>query len=327
MKALLVPLCLAGAALAAEPLPLLTVEPRSVAAGFLAEAVIEARDQAEVAAQVAGRVLEARADAGEAVHKGQVLMRLDAREATEAAAAAAAQYGNAKASYERNRRLVEQGFLSAAALDKAKAEYDAAAANRSAAAAAQSHTLILAPISGIVARRHAEVGDMAQPGRPLFTVFAPNALRAVASVPQARLRELRPPVRAQVLFPELGRRLDAAGVTLLPTVDNSTHTAQVRVALPAAGGVLAGVTPGMAARVRFLTGSVSKLTVPAGAVVHRGELAAVYVQAADGGLSLRQLRLGEIQGEAEVEVLAGLVAGERLVTDPVRAAIQLKAGK
>jgi len=318
---------LAGAALAAEPLPVVVVQPRAVAISFSAEGIIEAQQQTEVAAQVSGRVLEVRADAGQAVKKGQVLMRLDAREASEAVAAAEAQYINAKASYERNRRLVEQKFLSPAALDKTKADYDAAAANRAAATATQSHALILAPISGIIARRHAEMGDMAQPGRPLFTLYAPGALRATASVPQYRLREVRQVSQAQVLFPELGKRLDSASLTLLPTVDAATHVAQVRVNLPAKADALVGVTPGMFVRVQFLTGSVTKLTVPAASVVHRGELAAVYVQAADGAISLRQLRLGEAVGDGEVEVLAGLAAGEKLIADPVKAAIALKAGK
>lgn len=326
MKPFLFCLCLSSAALAAEALPVLVLQPHAVAAGFVAEGVIEARDQAEVAAQVAGRVLEVSADAGQLVKRGQVLMRLDAREATEAASAAEAQYVNAKANYDRNRRLVEQGFLSPAALDKARADHDAAAANRAATAATRSHSLILAPISGVIARRHAEAGDMAQPGKPLFTLYAPGSLRATASVPQLRLSEIRSVRQVQVEFPELGKRLDSAGFSVLPTVDAATHVAQVRAALPTTGAALIGVTPGMAVRVRFVTGSATKLTVPAASVVHRGELSAVYVLAADGGISLRQLRLGEVVGEGEVEVLAGLVAGEKLITDPVRAAIKLKAG-
>lgn len=320
-------LCMVGTATAGQPLPSVTVQPHPVATLFAAEGMIEAQQQAEVAAQVAGRVLEVRADAGQAVKKGQVLMRIDAREAGEAAAAAEAQYQNARVSYERNRRLVEQKFLSPAALDKAKADYDAAAANRGATAASQSHALIVAPISGIVARRHAEVGDMAQPGKPLFTVFAPGALRATASVPQYRLREIRQVREAQVLFPELGKRIDSAKLTLLPTVDPATHVAQVRVDLPARAEALAGVTPGMFVRVQFVLGSATKLTVPLAAVVHRGELAAVYVQVGDAPPTLRQLRLGEPLGDGEVEVMAGLAAGEIVITDPVRAAISLKAGK
>jgi hypothetical protein len=52
----------------------------------------------------------------------------------------------------------------------------------------------------------------------------------------------------------------------------------------------------------------------------------VYVQTADGRLSLRQVRLGEPQADGESEVLAGLASGERVVLEQARAAIVLKQG-
>jgi hypothetical protein len=80
----------------------------------------------------------------------------------------------------------------------------------------------------------------------------------------------------------------------------------------------------MFARVHFVVGQAEKLTVPAVAVLRRGEVAVVYVQSADNRLSLRQLRLGEPVGQGEIEVLAGLAAGEQVVTDPINAGITLK---
>jgi len=311
------------AAGAAESLPVLTVQPHAVDIGFPAEAVVEAVQQATVGAQIQGRVLEVLADAGKVVRKGDLLMRIDAREAAEAARAAEAQYANAKVNYERTRSLVAQKFLSAAALDKAKSDFDAASANRAAAGASQSHASIVSPINGIVARRHAELGDMATPGKPLFTIYEPGGLRVTASVPQYRLKEMRGVRTARVEFPELAKWVDATAVTLLPTADATTHVSQVRVNLPA----VPEATPGMFARVHFVLGQAEKLTVPAVAVLRRGEVAAVYVQTADNRLSLRQLRLGEAVGQGEIEVLAGLASGDKVVTDPVKAAIQLKAGK
>jgi RND family efflux transporter MFP subunit len=308
-------------AFAGEPLPVVTVKPHAVDLAFPAESLVEAVQQATVGAQVPGRVLEVKADAGQTVKKGEVLMRIDAREAAEAARAAEAQYANAKVSYERTKSLVAQKFMSAAALDKAKADFDAAAANRSAAGASQSHATIVAPMTGIVARRHAELGDMAMPGTPLFTIYQPGSLRVTASIPQYRLKEMRGVTTARVEFPELGKWVDAVKVQLLPTADAATHVSQVRVTLPD----VPEATPGMFARVHFVTGRAEKLTVPATAVLRRGEVAAVYLQLPDNRLSLRQLRLGDAVGQGEIEVLAGLAAGDRVVTDPVKAAIALKA--
>jgi len=312
-----------SASAVAESLPVIAVKPHAVDLTFPSEAVVEAIQQATVGAQVPGRVLEVKADAGQTVKKGDVLMRIDAREAAEAARAAEAQYANARVHYERTKSLVAQKFMSAAALDKAKADFDAAAANRAAAGASQSHATILAPITGIVARRHAELGDMAMPGTPLFTIYQPGGLRVTASIPQYRLKDMRAVKTARVEFPESGQWVDATAVQVLPTADAATHVSQVRVTLP----TVPEATPGMFARVHFVTGQAEKLTVPASAVLRRGEVAAVYVQAADGRLSLRQLRLGDAVGRGEIEVLAGLATGDQVVTEPVKAAIQLKSGQ
>jgi len=308
---------------AADSLPVVTVAPHAVDLAFPAEAVVEAVQQTTVGTQIAGRVLEVHADAGQQVAKGALLMRIDGREAVEVARAAEAQYAMAKLNYERQRQLKEQKFVSQAAVDKAKADFDAAAANRSAAGASQSHATIVAPMAGVVARRHAEPGDMAMPGTPLFTIYQPGSLRVTASIPQHRLPAMRGVTAARVEFPELGKWVEATTIQLLPTADAATHVSTVRVGLP----VLPDVVPGMFARVHFVTGQASKLTVPAAAVVRRGEVAAVYVQAADGRLLLRQLRLGETVGQGEIEVLAGLNNGEKVVVDPVKAAISLKSGK
>lgn len=324
VRSLFIALVLASTAVfAADPLPVVVVKPHPVDLTFPAESVVEAVQQTTVGAQVAGRVLEVRADAGQQVNKGDLLMRIDAREASEAARAASAQYNVAKLNYERHQQLKAQKFVSQAALDKAKADFDAAAANRAAAGASQSHATIVAPMAGIIARRYAEAGDMAMPGTPLFTIYQPGSLRVTASVPQYRLAAMRGVTSARVEFPELGKWVDATAVQVLPTADAATHVSQVRVTLPP----LPEATPGMFARVHFVTGRADKLTVPASAVLRRGEVAAVYVQLPDNRLSLRQLRLGEAVGQGEIEVLAGLAAGDRVVTDPVKAAIQIQSGK
>lgn len=311
----------------AQELPTQVVKSHNVATLYPVEATVEAVQQATVAAQIGGRVIEVRADAGQSVKKGELLMRIDARESAEAVAAAEAQYINAKASYERTRRLVEQKFVSPAALDKAKADLDAAAAQRGGAAATQSHSTIVAPISGVIARRHAEAGDMATPGRPLFTIYEPGGLRVTANVPQFRLKDVRGVKTARVEFPDLNRWVDAASVIVLPTVDTSTRAAQVRVQLPPLPDLATNLTPGMFARVHFVVGEAMRLTVPAASVVRRGEVSAVYVRSGDGRIGLRQVRLGEAVGNGEIEVLAGLEEGEQLIVDPVKAAIAVKAKK
>jgi RND family efflux transporter MFP subunit len=299
----------------------IVVEAREVALTYPAEAVVEAVRQATVAAQIQGRVVDVRVDAGQKVQKGELLMRIDAREATEGAAAAQAQLIQAKANYERTMNLFLQKFVSAAALDKAEADLKAAQATASASGATVSHAEVTAPITGIVAQRQTELGEMATPGKPLVTVYDPKGLRVIASVPQYKLGDVKRAGRARLEFPEAGLWLDASRVEILPTADARSHTVTARLYLP---DEAAGVMPGMAARAHFVTGKAKKLTVPPQAVIRRGEVTGVYVVDAQNTPRLRQVRMGEMLGNGEIEVLAGLSAGDRVSLEPISAGIQLK---
>ena len=304
------------------------VATRRIAASAVAQAlsvdgVVEAVHQATVAAQVQGRILELKVEAGERVARGQVLARIDARESSEAAAAAGAALAAAKSNYERTEKLVAQKFISPAALDKARADRDVAEAQLQAAQAGSSHAAIVAPIAGIVAARHLEAGEMASPGKPIITLYEPGQLRVVVQAPQARLPEIKAAKRVTVAFPEFGETLKISGFQVLPTVDPATHTAEVRIALPP---TRARILPGMAARISFEGIEAQRITVPAQALVRRGELAAVYVvrDAAPAArrFELRQVRLGERQANGEFEVLAGLIGGELIALDPVMVGAQ-----
>ncbi len=295
-----------------------TVELRQVDLSYPAEAVVEATRQATVAAQVSGRILETRVDAGDAVRQGQLLMRIDAREALESHAASQATLANARAAYERTRDLYAQKFVAKAALDKAEAEYKAAQAGAGATGAAASHAVIASPLTGFVAQRHVEAGEMAAPGRPLVTVYDPKGLRVTASVPQYKLAEVRAHLRARVEFPDRGLWVEATRVEVFPAADPRTHTVTARVYLPEDQP---GLIPGLFARVHFVTGSARKLLLPAAAVLRRGEVTAVYVLDGDQPPRLRQVRLSEPLAGGFHEALAGVTAGEKVALDPVKAGI------
>lgn len=286
-----------------------------------AEAVVEAVRQATVAAQVAGRVIDMRVDAGQRVRAGEVLMRLDAREAAGSNAAAQATLAQARAAHERAKSLYARQFISQAGLDQAEAAWKAAQGSAGASGATLSHAVVASPIAGLVAQRQVELGEMAEPGRALVTVFDPKSLRVIASIPQYALADVRKGGRAWVELLESGRRVDAVRIEVLPTVDVRSHAATVRVYLPENIG---GVMPGMAVRAHFTTGQGRKLTVPAAAVLRRGEVTAVYVVDDKGNPRLRQVRLGEPVAGGELEVLAGLGSGERVSLDPGKTGVNLK---
>ena len=320
---------------AAEPLATAPVQLREVEQTYSIDGVVEATRQSTVSAQISGRVKAIYFDVGDRVNKGQVILRIDEREANQALAGSRAQLSqaeaalqNARLNYERSQQLFAQKFISQAALDKAKSDYDVARAQAAASEAgaeqsalAQSYTSVVAPYPGVVSARMVELGEMVTVGKPLMTGFDPSQLRVIANVPQDRLKEIgiRPSVTVEV--PSLSRWIKAASVTVQPSADVRTHSTQVRVDLPSNQ---ANVYPGMFVRTHFVVGKASKMLIPVTAVLRRSEVVAVYVVDDKDVPHLRQVRLGETNEQNEIEVLAGLNAGERVARDAVKAGMAVK---
>ena len=85
------------------------------------------------------------------------------------------------------------------------------------------------------------------------------------------------------------------------------------------------MVPGVFARAHFVVGREARLMIPRESIVRRSELTAVYVVDAREVPRLRQVRLGTVADERGIEVLAGVMPGERLALDPVRATMAAPA--
>jgi len=308
---------------------------RELPQAFAAEGTVEAVKQATVGAQATGRVVELAVKVGDSVRAGQLIARIDAREADQAVAAslsqvaeAEANLANAKRAYERNRELVAQKFVSQAALDQSEAAYKAAQAQVASlkavagqAATQRSFATVVAPFAGVVGATHVEAGDLATAGREIATVFVPGDLRVTATLPQAALARWKRELPVAVELPVLNRTVTAVRATVVPIADTRTHTVKVRLDLPLAEGLL----PGQFARARFPTGTVRAVAVPPSALLRRGEVTAVYVVDKDGRALLRQVRTGDTLVDPKdgsvVEILSGLRTGERIAANPVAAGL------
>ena len=333
-----------GAGAAAE-LASVPARATSGAAAAPFDGAVEAVRQTTVAAQVAGAVVQLQVRVGDRVAAGQMLLRIDARAAEQNAAAGAAQVQAARAAlevaekdFERQKQLFQKNYISQAALDRAESEFKATRAQLTAQMAQSdaAHTqsgfyVVKAPFSGVVSEVPVSLGDMAMPGRALLTLYDPSALRITASVPQtvASFLVSGQPARAELPgLPEAASRLTLAHLQVLPTVDPATHSVQLRGDLPAG---IPGVAPGMFARlwlplIASQAGAGISVSVPARSVVRRAEMTGLYVLDLNGRPLLRQVRLGPAAGD-EVEILAGVAAGERVVTDPQAAARVAAAGR
>ncbi len=300
------------------------------------DAVVEAVKQGTVSAQTAGRVQAVYFDVDDYVPKDAVIVRFRDKEqqaGVQAAQAgvneAEARFTEAQAEFKRIQDVFEKKVVPQATFDKATADLGAAQQRRAAAQARMTqaqeqldHTVVRAPYSGIVVKRHVEVGETANVGQALMSGFALDELRVTANVPQSVILAIRTNNRARIIFPSQNNRsVEPKTLRIFPFADPQTHSYKVRMNLAAGQD---GLLPGMFAKVAFVTGEEQRLLIPAPALVQRSEIEAVYVVAVDGKVSFRQVRIGRRVDNGMLDVLAGLDAGERVALDPIRAGAQLK---
>ena len=278
------------------------------------DGVVESVRQSVIAAQVAGNVVEIRVRAGDRVSAGQLLLRIDGMAAEQAAAAARNEYARQEALYRKN-------YISKAALEQAKVQL--------AAATAQSgYFSIKAPFSGVVTEVNAKLGEMALPGLPLMQIFDPSAMRVSAQVPQTQLARLNKSMTARVELADMTEEnqwLVPATMEILPAVDARTHSGTIRLPLKQTN---IDLVPGAFARVwvdlppstdAANAVNAASVWIPNTSVLRRGEINAVYVKSAQGVFLMRQVRLGQTQGE-QVQVLSGLLPDDEIAVDPHSAA-------
>jgi len=337
-----VALVLTASALSAHAAPTVDVPvaraaAQPVAAAFDFDGVVEPVQQSTIAAQAGGRIARLAVKAGDAVRAGQLLATIDDRETRTGlqrsqaqTAQAEAELRNAQAQFQRTRDLQSQGYVSKAALDTAEAAFKGAQAARDAATAgqrqsaiAQGFTQVTAPYDGWILETLVQSGDLAVPGKPLLTLYAPLPLRAVVQIPASRAAAARAAAQVEVRIPDAagaGQWISPASRTLLPAADPVAQTLEWRLELPV--GAARSLAPGQQVRVRFAGGSERRLTVPSAAILRRGELTAVYAVTADGNaFALKAVRLGADHGSAGVEILAGLSAADSVALDPLRASM------
>ena len=311
------------------PRPVLVAMPGGADAGTVAFAgEVRAREETVLAFRVGGKLVSRRVDVGDAVGRGALLaaldpgdLRLQAGTVSAQLAAARAELERAAAERARFASLAGDQLVSRSALDAAETAQAAAAAQvraleaqldvaRNQAAYAQ----LRAPADGVVAARHAEVGQVVAPGQPVFTIAADAGRDVVVSIPEGRVDDITVGLPVEVeLWSEPGRRLAGTVREVAPVADPATRTWQARIALRAedAGDVALGQTAQV-----FVPreGVETGLSVPLAAVQRSGDggTAVWVVDPATQVVHLVPVALGPY-GSERVPVRDGLEADALVV--------------
>lgn len=343
-----------SASASAPPLPVATtqVAVRQLPSAFETGGIVRARLTAVVASRVMAPITAIHVSAGDRVRRGQPLVELDAREwranldraeassagaeqsvaaADAGVAAARASLVLARATHQRMADLAAKKSATTQELDQAvaalagaeaqvraaEAQHAAAQSGRLAADAARaattaalSYAQLVAPFDGLVSQRLMDPGTMAIPGAPVLVLEDTTRIRVEAMLDESRAAQIGVGATVEVALDAAAAAWQPTRVAEIARVDPASHSFVVKMDLP--DGV--AVRTGTFARVRVAGPARTVLAVPASAIVRRGQLAFVFVVSKELA-HLRAVSTAAGQG-TDVEILAGLVEGETLVTNP-----------
>jgi RND family efflux transporter MFP subunit len=318
-----------------------------------ASGYVVARRQATVAAKITDRVTQVLIEEGQRVAADEVIARLDDTNATAALALAKAQLLQAQANvnaariaaedarplYQRQQKLVQQGWTSAETFDTTRASFDAAQTNllvqQQVLAAAQAQvdvaqrnqddTVVRAPFAGVVTVKAAQPGEIVSPisagggftRTGIGTIVDMDSLEVEIDVSESFINRVH---AAQATAIKLNAYPDwsipGEVITVIPTADRAKATVKVRIKILAKDP---RILPEMGARVQFLSdvpapsqGEAPRpgVVVSADAVQGSGDTGTVYL-IRDGKLERRAVRLGGRGAEGQT-ILSGVTPGDRL---------------
>jgi len=286
-------------------------------------------DQTTVKSKVSGEIRQVTFREGQAVKAGQVIVRFDTADLDAkltdrigALEAGRAQLALAEKTRAQNQLLLKQNFISQTAYDSAESNLSVSQGTlKSIEAQAQlaknalRDAVVLAPLSGTVAKRHVQPGEKVSFDAPLVTIVDLTEMELQAMVPANDIPELSLGMKVALAIDGFGdRRFTGTIERINPTTEAGTRAILVYIHIPNPDAALRG---GM-----FGTGRV---TLAAGAPVPTLPAVAVHVEAGqnfvwtieNGKLARRIVTVGRRDDTAgRVEIKTSLPAGTRILAAP-----------
>ncbi|MBN9313425.1 MAG: efflux transporter periplasmic adaptor subunit [Chryseobacterium sp. 39-10] len=282
-----------------------------------------AKNSVNVSTRMMGYITNMKAEVGQNVSAGQLLVSINATDiqakggqANAQISQAQANYNIAKKDYERFQNLYQSQSASQKELDDMRARYEIAQAGLQAAQqmknevnAQYRYTNITAPISGTITAKYAEQGDMASPGMPLLTIESPSSLQAQVLVSEQNIALISNGMPVEVTLKTLNKTVSGTVSEISKSAANSGGQYMVKINIHNGSGLL----PGMFVNVQFPFKNSGKINqdfqesmmIPKAALVENGQLTGVYVVSSQSTAVLRWLKTGKTVGD-RIEVLSGL---------------------
>ncbi|MEW6707575.1 MAG: efflux RND transporter periplasmic adaptor subunit [Pseudomonadota bacterium] len=281
---------------------------------------------AVVRAKASGTLLALGVAEGSRVKAGQLLGRVDLSELDSRVAernamleSARAQLAQAERTHQSNLRLADQQFISPHALETSRAGLETARANLRAAEAQLDTTRVslrnaalVAPISGVIAKRHVVPGEKLSAEQQIVTIVDLQTLELAGSVGTHEVSSLAPGMPAQVKVEGVDTVVQGRIARIAPAAEPGTRSIGVTITLPNPKETFRAGQYALA-RV-MLPDTAERLTVPVAAVGNTSGQEHVWL-IENGALLRRAVTTGRRDDAAgRVEVLQGLTPGARVLS-------------
>ncbi|HSG97751.1 MAG TPA: efflux RND transporter periplasmic adaptor subunit [Woeseiaceae bacterium] len=288
---------------------------------------------AELAFEVPGRLVDLPAEEGIEVTEGQLLAKLDPADFQANVDAAQAAYTSAKTTFERFEEVFSKGAISRQDFDNQKREFEIAEANLTTARKALADTELKAPFSGRIGRVYVDNFNNVQAKQSILLLQDLSQLDIIVNVPEQDWQRAKPgltlaqqterakPYVTLPTFPD--RRFPARITEVAASADPVTRTFAARGRFDPPEDIV--ILPGMSATVTVnistedVVGLESAVQIPANAVVG-GNDGGSYVWMVDGDtmtVSLSPITPGQMSGSM-ITILEGLSAGDRIAVSGVQ---------
>ncbi len=289
-----------------------------------ATGALEADQSINVSTRMMGWIQKIYVVENQVVQKGDRLIDIDASDlhakksqAEAGITEAKAVLANAERMAERFQKLYEENSVSKQQLDDVLTGRDRAAAGVEMAKAGLrevnvhlSYLDIVAPVDGVVARKMAVEGNMANPGVPLLILESTDRMKVIGHLGEKDVSLVKTGDVVEIDITSLpGAKFSTPLTRVIQSANPGSRTYDIEAFLDNADGRLKS---GMFARVTVPVGTREAITVPADAVIRRGQLTGVWIVDDQQTVHLRWIRLGHAIGD-RLEVLSGLNGNETVV--------------
>ena len=277
---------------------------------------IKAKQGIELTSEQSGQITAVRAESGDKVKAGQILIELNSNVEHAALLRQKASAKLAQLNFKRDKKLLAQNSISQTHFDRSLADLEKAQAQLAETKARLANKIIRAPFDGTIGILEVELGDYVSPGTTIVSLQDLSALQLDFNVPSQIATQLKVGMDIEFTVSAYSDKLFTAKITAVnPKIEPNTRNLKVRAAIT----IGAKLVPGMFAQLSVITAEkTSVITVPESSISYslHGNMLHLIEATEDGnGLTTNAIivKTGQVRN-SNVRLLSPIPIGKKVVT-------------